>query len=118
MEYRLKNREMPEDWWELQTALQAQLGCGSWGRNEGLGLRGRLTPLAIRKPTGGGDGALPKMRNCSALGNDFLVAGAVPQVQDRPRKLCEVSRSCRTILAHTAQRHAPKRTGAFEYLGE
>lgn len=109
---------MPEDWWKLPTALQAQLGCGSQGRNEGLGLRGRLTPLAIRKPAGGGDGALPKMRNCSALDNYFLVAGAAPQVQGRPRKLCEVSRSCRTILAHTAQHHAPERTGTFEYLGE
>lgn len=71
---------MPEDWWKPLTSLQAQLGCGSRGRNEGLGLRGRLTPLASRKPAGGGDGALPKTRNYTALDNDFLVAGAAPQV--------------------------------------
>lgn len=45
-----------------------------------MGLRGRLTLLAIRKPAGGGDGALPKMRNYNALDKDFLVAGAAPQV--------------------------------------
>lgn len=71
---------MPEDWWRLPTSLQAQLGCGSRGRKEGVGLRGRLTLLAIRKPAGGGDGALPKMRNYNALDKDFLVAGAAPQV--------------------------------------
>jgi hypothetical protein len=70
--------EMPEDWWKLPTSLQAQLGCGSRGRNKVL--RGRLTPLAIRKHAGGGDGALPMMRNYSALDSDFLVAGAAPQV--------------------------------------
>lgn len=69
---------------------------------------GRLTLLAIPEPAGSGDGALPKMRSCSALDRDSLVAAAALQAQGRPHTLCEVSRSCLTILARSAQLPAPE----------
>lgn len=71
-------------------------------------VKGSLTLLAIRKPVGSGDGALPKMRSCSALDRSSLVAAAAPQVQGRPHTQCEVSRSYRTILARSAQLPEPE----------
>lgn len=71
-------------------------------------VKGSLTLLAIRKPVGSGDGALPKMRSCSALDRNSLVAAAAPQVQGRPHTQCEVSRSYRTTLARSAQLPEPE----------